>query len=121
MLINMQSYNTTEDGAGLTPLPDPQPRGHRTYSFQIGDHHSPPISAQVQRLMANGSDAITGVSFDGWSFNWELDNGRPVKLNNITTGEVVKSSEGIVTVQVPDSSAALLQFGFEPLAQIFQQ
>ena len=57
--------------------------------------------------MANGSDAITGISFDGWSYNWELDNGRPVKLVNITTGKFIGSKNGVVTVQVSNSSAAL--------------
>ncbi|KAJ6440584.1 gamma-glutamyltranspeptidase [Purpureocillium lavendulum] len=107
MVINMHGYNTTKDGAGVDPLPSAAPRPKRSFSFAVkGLRRDAPV--RVQRLMANGSDAITGVTFDGWSYNMELDNGRPVKMHNVTTGEVVKASRGVVTVQVPDSSAALL-------------
>jgi hypothetical protein len=61
--------------------------------------------------MANGSDAVTGATFDGYSYNYELDNGKPVLLKNITRGESVKvSRKGDLTVDVPDSSAVLLSF-----------
>ncbi|PWI75668.1 Glycoside hydrolase, catalytic core [Purpureocillium lilacinum] len=107
MVINMHGYNTTKDGAGVDPLPSPAPRPSRSFSFAVeGLRRGAPV--RVQRLMANGSDAITGVTFDSWSYNMELDNGKPVRLDNVTTGEVVRASRGVVTVQVPDSSAALL-------------
>lgn len=51
--------------------------------------------------------SITGVTFDEWSYNWELDNGKPVRLDNVTTGETFRSKQGVITVMVPDSSAAL--------------
>ncbi|KAM3551831.1 hypothetical protein MY1884_007514 [Beauveria asiatica] len=105
LAINMHGYNTTKDGAGVDPLPAPKPRPSRPFSFAVGHVGRP---ATVQRLIANGSDAITGITFDGWSYNYQLDNGRPVRLRNVTTGETVKVSGGVVTVQVPDSSAALL-------------
>lgn len=107
LAINMRGYNTTKDGAGIEPLPQPEPRISRPYSFLVAglrDH----VNVGVQRLMANGSDAITGITFDGWSYNYELDNGKPVKLQNVTTGEVLQVRKGVVTVQVPDSSAVLL-------------
>lgn len=104
--INMHGYNTTIDGAGTQPLPDPDPRPARSFEFTV------PSSwvgkeVGVQWLMANGSDAITGVTFDGWSYNYELDNGKPVKLDNVTTGDTLKAGE-VLKVSVPDSSAALL-------------
>ncbi|KAK2592367.1 hypothetical protein QQS21_009947 [Conoideocrella luteorostrata] len=107
MVINMHGYNTTEDGAGTTPLPNPRKRASRSFSF-VAKNMTREGQISVQRLMANGSDAITGVTFDGWSYNWELDHGRPFRLRNVTTGEVLKSRDGVITVQVPDSSAALL-------------
>lgn len=65
----------------------------------------------VQRLMANGSDAISGATWDGFSFNYELDNGLPVRLENITRGDVVNiDSNGLIRVSVPDSSAAMVSF-----------
>lgn len=106
MVINMHGYNTTEDGAGVDPLPNPKTRPRRSFSFAVPGLKD--TSVHVQRLIANGSDAITGISFDGWSYNFELDNGKPVRLNNVTTGEVLTSENGAITVQVPDSSAALL-------------
>ena len=107
--VNLREYNYSESSGGA-PLPDPGPRGSQNYTFQlptgIGLEGK---NVGVQRLMANGSDAITGVSFDGVSFNYELDQGRPVKLDNVTTGEIAPVSDsGIVTVQVPDSSAIVL-------------
>lgn len=107
MALNMHGYNTTKDGAGTEPLPNPETRPARPFSFLLSDlaDHA---DIGVQRLMANGSDAITGITFDGWSYNYELDNGKPVKLDNVTTGETVKPNKGVVSIQVPDSSAVLL-------------
>jgi hypothetical protein len=63
----------------------------------------------VQRLMANGSNAITGITYDGVSYNYELDEGRPVKQENVTTGEVLKvGAGGVLEVDVPWSSAVIL-------------
>lgn len=110
MVVNMHSYNTTVDGQGLEPVPDPEPRGSRKYTFEVdGAHRGGHV--EVQRLLANGSDAITGITFDGWSYNWELDEGRPVRLDNVTVGETATMRRGRISVEVPDSSAVLLSFG----------
>lgn len=110
IVINMHSYNTTIGGEGLDPVPNPAPRPSRKYTFAVNDVHSRgPV--EVQRLLANGSDAITGITFDGWSYNWELDEGRPVRLHNVTVGETARVRGGKVEVEVPDSSAVLLTFG----------
>lgn len=73
---------------------------------------APSTLVAVQRLAANGSDAITGITWDGWSYNYELANGQPVRLANVTdVGEtVVVSDNGTVAVTVPDASAAVLWF-----------
>ncbi len=110
LVINMHGYNTTVDGAGLDPLPNPAVRMTRTYSFHVGSQVADGQLVRIQRLVANGSDAITGITFDGWSYNWELDAGRPVRLHNVTTGETATVKGGQVTVNLPDSSAALLSF-----------
>jgi hypothetical protein len=117
----MRSYNTTLDGTGLHPLPSPPPRGHVEYTFRLdlssssstsSGYLKPGQSIPVKRLMANGSDAITGITWDGWSYNYELDQGRPVRLGNVTVGEkVVVEEGGVVRVSVPDASAALLEVG----------
>jgi hypothetical protein len=110
MVINMNAYNTTVNGTGLGTSPDIPTRVSRTYTFDVsgGQLHAGDKVA-VQRLYANGSDAITGITWDGWSYNYELDKGKPVRLDNVTVGEyVVVQEDGTVQVSVPDSSAALL-------------
>lgn len=63
----------------------------------------------VQRLLANGSDAVSGVTFDGYSYNYELNNGMPVLLNNVTRAETIQVGlNGSFSVQLPFSSAAIL-------------
>ena len=65
--------------------------------------------ATVQRLMANGSDALTGITWDGYSYNHDLDNGNPVRLTNVTRGECVTvKKDGSVGLSVPWSSVAVL-------------
>ncbi|KAI1844536.1 hypothetical protein JX266_009209 [Neoarthrinium moseri] len=103
MVINMNEYNYTLNGTG--PGLNPAARPLRTYSFSVGNLTG---EASVQRLYANGSDAISGVTWDGWSYNYELDAGRPVRLTNVTIGEKVPITDGIVEVGVADSSAVIL-------------
>ena len=112
-VLNMNSYNSTVGGEGLAPLPAGEllPRPGRNYTFDLGVA-AVGKTAFVRRLWANGSDAITGITWDGWSYNFELDEGRPVRLGNVTVGERVKvARDGSVTVSVPDSSAVVLDFG----------
>ena len=110
MVLNMHTYNTTEDGAGLDPLADPSPRPVRTYTFAVDSDVRDGSKVQIQRLMANGSDAITGITFDGYSYNWDLKMGKPVRLSNVTIGETATVQNGKVSVDLPDSSGALLSF-----------
>jgi hypothetical protein len=98
-VINLVEYNYTGPAA-TRPSVTCNISLPATYSGQ---------SVGVQRLMANGSNAITGITWDGYSYNWELNNGRPVLLGNITRGETVKVGKGgEVQVVVPYSSMAML-------------
>jgi hypothetical protein len=113
MVLNMKSYNSTVGGEGLDSLPETDlvPRPSKSYTFDLGPAAAGRV-AVVRRLWANGSDAITGITWDGWSYNYELDEGRPVRLANVTVDEtIVVTGDGSVTVAVPDSSAAMLDFG----------
>lgn len=103
MFINLREHNYTLNGTG--PGLNPAARAVRTYSLQLGNLTS---GAGVQRLSANGSDAITGVTFDGWSYNYELERGRPVRLANVTVGERVNVTDGVLSVGVADSEAVIL-------------
>ncbi len=105
-IINMREYNYTVNGTSSVPNPDPRPS--RDYTFSIPNFCTK--EAKVQRLFANGSDAITGITWDGTSYNWELDQGKPVKLENVTVGEKVPVTNGQVTVSVQDSTAVILNF-----------
>jgi hypothetical protein len=82
MVINLMTYNATPPNDYLNDYPRPVEK----YEFHLpkGCHGK---LADVQWLMANGSDAITGITFDAWSYNYELDGGLPVRLDNVTRGE----------------------------------
>lgn len=107
MLINLNDHNTTVGNDYTVPSAQ---RGVGKFNLQVPKGCNGK-TATLQRLMANGSDAVTGATFDGYSYNYELDNGKPVLLNNVTRGESVKvSRKGDLKVDVPDSSAVLLSF-----------
>jgi len=96
-VINMQEFNYT--GAS---------RPSAKYTFQLGVS-ARSRSLSLQRLIANGSDAVTGISWDGWSYNYELEGGAPVRLDNVTIGEtVLVGSKGEVEMELPLSSGAIL-------------
>ncbi|CAL5866154.1 uncharacterized protein PFLUO_LOCUS361 [Penicillium psychrofluorescens] len=102
-VVNMQEYNYTGSTAASQ-------RPSVKYAFQLPEHaHGKTLA--VQRLMANGSDAITGITWNGWSYNYELNNGKPVRLHNVTIGETVPvGQKGVVEIEVPWSSGAILNF-----------
>lgn len=98
-VINMQEYNYTDSASASRPT--------ATYSFRLPEAANKSLS--VQRLMANGSDAISGITWDGWSYNYELKGGAPVRLNNVTIGETVSvDSKGVVELEVPWSSGLIV-------------
>lgn len=112
MVINMMEYNATDYNAEYNSN---FTRPIANYSLQL-----PKTAAGktifLQRLMANGSDAITGVTFNGYSYNYDLDEGKPVLLQNVTTGEQIQvNADGLASVQVPWSSAVILEL--DPLLQ----
>jgi len=107
IVVNMMAYNATDYNSNYT---DNYPRPIERYSFQLPGS----VARQqvgLQRLSANGSDATTGITFDGYSYNYELDEGRPVLLNNVTRGETAKvGRNGRLTLNVPRSSAVIVDF-----------
>ncbi|RDW82571.1 hypothetical protein BP6252_03683 [Coleophoma cylindrospora] len=100
-LINLKQWNVSMSGNNTA-------RPNRTYTLDLGLKNGREV--KVQRLLAAGSDAKRGISWDGWSYEMDLDEGRPVRLPNVTVGEVLKARNGSVEVVVPDSSAVILTF-----------
>jgi hypothetical protein len=102
LLVDLHTYNTTDNNY-TTPFERPVEK----YELKLPECSNG--KAQVQRLIANGSDAITGITWDGYSYNYELDDGKPVRLSNVTRGEKVEVGEdGMMKVEVPWSSAAVV-------------
>ncbi|KAJ9315701.1 CAZyme family GH79 [Paecilomyces variotii] len=98
-VVNLVEYNYTD----ANPTAE---RPSAKYTFQIPSANG---TLTVQRLSANGSNAVTGITWDGWSYNYELDEGKPVRLHNVTVGETVPVQKGgIVEIEVPYSSAVIL-------------
>jgi hypothetical protein len=103
IVVQMREFNYTNNTDAVRPS--------ETYDFQLPKKECGGMEVGVRRLMANGSDAISGITFDGYSYNLELDNGKPVLLKNVTRGETLKvGKDGVLSVDVPWSSAALLEF-----------
>lgn len=99
-VVNLVEYNYTSTDHLATKRPS------ALYTFQVPSG-TPSIS--VRRLIANGSDAITGITWDGYSYNYELDGGRPVRLANVTINEKERvDRDGLVSIDIPYSSAAIL-------------
>ena len=112
LVLNLNAYNSTVDGTGVSSLPAAKldPRPSNKYTFAV-EGLSSGKKLLLQRLMAGGSDAISGISWDGYSYNYEEAEGKPARLNNVTIGETVKAGNGgTITVEVPDSSAVMINF-----------
>lgn len=98
VVLNLNEYNAT--------VADPLERPVDTYSFRV-PHGVKRVS--VQRLMGAGSDAVTGLTFDGYSYNADIREGEPVRLHNVTIGETIRvQRDNVVNVKLPWSSAAIL-------------
>lgn len=114
MVLNMLTFNSTANGAGLLPLADNElPTRTSTKSqFNLPDKYNNLTNKTItlRRLRANGSDAITGITWDGWSYDYESRGGKPVRMENVTVGETVEVEGGVVSVDVEDSGAVLLDF-----------
>jgi hypothetical protein len=111
-IINMRQYNYTVNGT--SSVPNSVKRQSTEYVFRVPEYCDDTVD--IKRLSANGSDAISGITWDGWSYNWELKEGKPVRLGNVTIGEKTTIemqaawAERRVKVVVDDSSAAILEF-----------
>ncbi|KAG9564011.1 glycoside hydrolase family 79 protein, partial [Aureobasidium melanogenum] len=101
LIVDLHTYNTT---ANNYTTEFPRPIVEHEFMLPKGC-----TGGEVQRLMANGSDAVTGITWDAKSYAYELDHGKGVRLSNVTCSEKVEADgKGVVKVQVPWSSAAII-------------
>jgi hypothetical protein len=103
LLINLNEWNYT------SPAVQAQ-RPSKTYTLAVPGGSGSKGTVTLSRLSADGSDALSGITWAGNSYNYELDNGKPVRLHNVTDVEHVVVKNGMVSVEVPDSSAVMVEF-----------
>ena len=105
IVVNMNEFNATAGNEFV----DAYERPVKRYSLKLPRGVEGCFS--LRRLLASGSDAVTGVTFDGFSYDFELDGGLPVRQTNVTSGETVDvGREGVLTIDVPWSSAVIVDF-----------
>ena len=113
-VIQMNEYNSSTStftqadgsiGSGTRPS--------QSFTFQIpgARYASGNQKVKVQILLANGSDAVTGVTFGGVSYDYALGRGKPVVVKSVTDGVqmVQVGSGGMLQIEVPFSSAAIVE------------
>lgn len=98
VVLNMQMFNSSTAGE----------RPSKNYRFRVPSAAAAGSRVKVERLMAAGSDAEDGTTFGGVSYDYNLQQGKPVVVDD--KEEAVDVEDGVVAVDVPDSSAALLSF-----------
>lgn len=90
--VNLQAFNeTTSD------------RPSRQYQFQVPEQHR---RVKIERMIAPGSDSTENITFAGISYDYDLKHGKPVTVD--AKKEIVEVRDGMVSIDIPDSSAVLL-------------
>ncbi|KAB8337063.1 hypothetical protein FH972_021367 [Carpinus fangiana] len=84
-VINMHQFNYSSTSTPHRPT--------LSYQFKLPSECVGGKQANVRRLMANGSNADTGVTFNGFSYSYELGRGKPVRLTNVTHDEAVRADD----------------------------
>lgn len=96
-VVNLRQWNVTSS----------EKRPEEQYEFQTAGGVKEGI---VKRLIADGSDSYSGATYGGFSYNLELDEGRPVRLDNVTDVEIVPiDDDGKLFLTIPSSSAVILK------------
>jgi hypothetical protein len=93
VVVNMKAFNETTSSG----------RPSRQYQFQVPGRHG---RVTVERMIAPGSDSTSEVTFGGISYDYDLKRGKPVTVH--LKKEIVEVRGGTVSIDIPDSSAALL-------------
>ncbi|KAJ5086472.1 hypothetical protein NUU61_007779 [Penicillium alfredii] len=94
-VLNLRAFNQTTT----------KTRPDRKYLFQLPKHSQ---DAKIERLTAPGSDALQNVTFGGVSYGYGLKQGKPVVVDSKEEKADIKN--GVLSIDIPDSSAALVTF-----------
>ncbi|KAJ5952165.1 uncharacterized protein N7479_010578 [Penicillium vulpinum] len=95
VVLNLQTFNQTAFGNRLT----------REYKFNVPRHTK---RVKIERLIAPGSDSTGNITFGGISYDYGLKRGKPTLVDAKEKNQFVKVKNGVLRVDVPDSSAVLL-------------
>lgn len=96
-VLNMRAFSSA---SARTP-------GSQTRVFSVAGTTSLPARAKI--LGVAGSNVVLGITCDGNPYDYLLNEGKPVLLSNFTRGMTVPIHNRMVTVQVADSEAVILQ------------
>jgi hypothetical protein len=91
-VMNLRAFNQTRAGT----------RPNSAYSFHVPARHR---SAKVERLIGPGSDVLVNINFREDFLYYALCRGMPVSVHALE--EVARVRDGVLTVEVPESSAVL--------------
>ncbi|KAL3492415.1 hypothetical protein BJX62DRAFT_236233 [Aspergillus germanicus] len=108
VVLNMAEYNFTKSGNAMDEELNTKKRGSHNFSINVPESFNDRL-ATVRRLEAPGADSITGITWDGYTFIYEVDNGVGRRLENVTYGETIVVADAKVTVRIPHSSAVVLE------------
>ncbi|EQB45829.1 hypothetical protein CGLO_15245 [Colletotrichum gloeosporioides Cg-14] len=108
-ILNMAEYNFTASGNATETELNKFKRSNHSFSINL-DSSFNGKTATVLRLIAPGADSITGITWDGYTFNYDVDNGKAARVSTVTVGEEVAVSDGKATLSIADSSAVVVEF-----------
>ena len=94
-MLNMKLYNSTSGG----------PRGSRTYSVRLPQSDR---SVKVERLQAAGADVTSGITFGGFSYDYALGNGKPVRVKTSSRRTEWRLRRNMLDIVLADSEGVLI-------------
>jgi hypothetical protein len=95
VILNMIEYLSTSSTA----------RPKSTFSLSVPAGVK---GALVERLTAPGADALSGVTFGGFSYDYSRAEGKPVLVDATAALEEVSAKNGVLSVTLQDSEGVVL-------------
>lgn len=93
-LLNLREYDSSSGNS----------RGEQKYTVKVQPHES----WVVQRLTAAGSDVVSGVTYNGFSYEYS-SMGKPVQVQGTASNERAQAnSQGNLVITVADSEAVIV-------------